>query len=86
MHDHNAPSNPAFATPDDVVKAEHLGRERKLGILRQWEYDAREKEVAEEENMAGGEDDRLALILKAIDDLEKGGIDTFDSPHKQGGQ
>jgi hypothetical protein len=42
-----------FKTPDDVVISNELSREQKITILRRWEYDARELEVAEEEGMKG---------------------------------
>ncbi len=38
-----------FKDPTDVVADENLSRDQKIEILRRWEYDARELEVAEEE-------------------------------------
>ena len=38
-----------FKNPEEVVADEYLSREQKTEILRRWEYDARELEVAEEE-------------------------------------
>ena len=38
-----------FKDPADVVADENLSRDQKIEILRRWEYDARELEVAEEE-------------------------------------
>ncbi|MEX2608033.1 MAG: hypothetical protein WD708_11870 [Kiritimatiellia bacterium] len=66
-YDH-AIKNPAgaFNHPGEVVENASLTTDQKLKILRQWEYDARELEVAEEENMGGGPDDQLAWILQAI--------------------
>ena len=38
-----------FKDPKDVVANGELTRDQKIEILRRWEYDARELEVAEEE-------------------------------------
>ena len=48
--------NPAreFAHPKDVLADMSLTLEQKVKVLRRWEYDALELEVAEEENMGGG--------------------------------
>ena len=37
-----------FKDPTDVIADENLSRDQKIEILRRWEYDARELEVAEE--------------------------------------
>lgn len=74
----------AYKSPADVVSDNDLSREQKIRVLRQWEYDARELEVAEEENMGGGPPDILASIvsaLKVLDDNDSGA-----SPTKHGGE
>ena len=38
-----------FKDPKEVVANDELTRDQKIEILRRWEYDARELEVAEEE-------------------------------------
>ncbi len=38
-----------FKDPKDVVAEDELTRDQKIEILRRWEYDARQLEVAEEE-------------------------------------
>ena len=58
-----------FATPDEVCEAADLSGEQKIAVLRRWEHDARELQVAEEENMAGGSppwslDDVLAALRR----------------------
>ena len=59
-----------FETPEEVASRKDLTRENKLKILRRWEYDARNEEVAEEEGMAPtGAEDLLGRILKALQDL-----------------
>ncbi len=79
--------NPAsiFASPDEVLAHEDLSHQQKIEILRRWEYDERELQVAEEENMAGGPSDMLDEILRALHELGAG-VDTEHSPlTKQGG-
>lgn len=75
-----------YASPDAVVDDPSLDREQKIEVLRRWEYDARELEVAEEENMGGGPPDMLDQILAALRKLNAG-IDVDHSPPtKQGGE
>jgi len=72
-----------FATPEEVAAHAGLTREQKIEILRLWEYDAAEAEVATEEGMPGGNDGLLQRILLALDGLI-GEIDVGDSaPTKQ---
>ncbi len=83
--------NPAsvFETPDDVLEAEELSREQKIDILRRWEYDARELQVADEENMIGTNADMLGQIMRALLQLdEKSEVERLErSPSsKQGGE
>ncbi len=89
MHDidlKRARLNPmaVFPTPDAVVEHSHLAREEKIDILQRWKYDACELEVAEEENMGGGEPSTLERVLKALAAL---GVETdfeHPPPTKQG--
>ena len=73
-----------FPSPEAVVEHSCLTREQKTDILKRWEYDACELEVAEEENMGGGEPSMLEGVLEALAalgaqrDLERA------SPTKQG--
>lgn len=73
-----------FDKPSDVLSAEDLTREQKIEILRRWEYDARELQVASEENMPGNNSDLLDLVLEALNSL---GVfsEESDAPTKQGG-
>ena len=76
----------SFSTPADVCKELTLTQEQKIQILRRWEYDARELEVAEEENMSGGGPDVLDEVLAALHQLNAE-IDVEHSPPtKQGGE
>ncbi|MBE9159582.1 hypothetical protein IQ265_22505 [Nodosilinea sp. LEGE 06152] len=59
----------AFATPLEVCNNQELTLEQKVEILHRWEYDARELQVAAEENMAGGEDVSLEDVLAALHQL-----------------
>ena len=73
-----------FATPKDVIQSENLSRDQKIKILRSWEYDARELEVAEEENMVGAEEAILDQIIFALRSLDAEYNLDHTSPTKQG--
>lgn len=62
-----------YQTPDEVLQDERLSREQKIQILKQWAFDERELEVAEEENMTGGDSPPLKLnqILLALREIEE---------------
>ena len=79
--------NPAavFATPEDVLWAAGLTREQKIDILRRWEYDARELEVATEENMPGQNPSCLESIIKTLNALGYDHNLDNEPPTKQGG-
>lgn len=53
-----------FHSPAELMAREDLSDPEKIELLRRWEYDARELEVAEEENM--GADSPNADILHEI--------------------
>lgn len=75
-----------FVHSEDVLVESSVTHEQKTMILRRWEYDARELEVAEEENMGGASPSLLGEILNARHALNAG-VDTEHSPPtKQGGQ
>ncbi|WP_206609480.1 hypothetical protein [Thiohalobacter thiocyanaticus] len=63
-----------FRTPGELMARIDLSDAQKIELLRRWEYDARELEVAEEENMAGSGDDTDLLdeILNCLRQLEGG--------------
>jgi hypothetical protein len=67
-----------FASPADVVSSP-LDRTVKIDILRRWEYDARELQVADAEGMQGGEraDALLDRVVAALHEL--GADATFQS-------
>ena len=74
-----------FSSPEDVLENAALSKQQKIEVLRQWEYDARELGVAEEEGMVDGEPSPLRRVLLALDALT-GGVDLEHTPPtKQGG-
>lgn len=73
-----------YGNPQAVLSDTALNRDQKIEVLKQWEYDAREIQVATEENMAGTEDEPvLDQILKALNALNAESDN--DSATKQGG-
>lgn len=76
---------PVFKTPEEVLKRRGLSREQKIKILCDWEYDARELEVAEEENMPGDQPGMLAQIHQALYSLKARRDAERSSPTKHGG-
>lgn len=75
-----------FKTPEEVVRNQELTREQKIDILRRWEYDARELQVAQEENMRTNQPDILDSILKALNMLHAKDLKDHSAPTKQGGE
>lgn len=75
-----------FRSPTEVIDENTLTREQKIKILRRWEYDARELEVAEEENMGGGPPDMLDQVLKGLHRLGAEVDIEHSPPTKQGGE
>ncbi len=56
-----------FKDPKDVVANVELTRDQKIEILRRWEYDARQLEVAEEEaGMAVRQPDMFDRVVQAL--------------------
>lgn len=89
MDFNEAKLNPSavFDHPADVVAEATLTQEQKVEVLRQWEYDAREMEVAEEENMRGGDAQvKLGDVLQALDEIAPNRENGDSSPNKQGGE
>lgn len=56
-----------FGEPADVVANNELTRDQKIEILRRWEYDAHQLEVAEEEaGMAVRRPEMFDLVIQAL--------------------
>jgi len=68
-----------------VLESSDLTKLQKIKILRQWEYDARELEVAEEESMIGSNSHLLDQVQKALMELGENLDPNHSSPNKQGG-
>lgn len=81
-----AKKNPAvfFGHPKEVLHNTTLSDEDKIIILKAWEYDARELEVAEEENMVGDSPSLLSDILEALRLLHSENTRKKSAPNKQG--
>ncbi len=76
-----------FKNPMDVVECGDIARNDKIHILRRWEYDAREMQVAEEENMQGPHSDLLYQVLEALGKLNaEPPSHDHSAPTKQGGE
>jgi hypothetical protein len=68
-----------FERPEAVLDAGDLSREQKIEILRRWEYNVSEEDVALEEGMPGDESGLLRRILVALGTLG-GPIDVNRTP------
>jgi hypothetical protein len=78
----------AFGNPSKVVDSAELSREQKIQILRRWEYDARELQVADEEGMTAPKPQTVTLdmILAALRALGAPADVEHSAPTKQGGK
>jgi hypothetical protein len=77
-----------FTKPQEVVETNDLSREQKIEILRRWEYDARELQVADEEGMAPADPQPVILdaVLNALRSLGARADIEGSAPTKQGGR
>ena len=55
-----------FTNPMEVLAVDALTKAEKIRILRQWEYDAQEKEVAQDEGMQATSDSHIDEIHSAL--------------------
>jgi len=79
------PAN-VFPEPMAVLDEDRLSREQKIEILRHWEYDAREMQVAEEEGLSARKPGHLLdSVLAALHQLGAGPDVEHSPPTKQGG-
>jgi hypothetical protein len=74
-----------FKTPGEVLANNELTRAQKIEILRRWEYDVRELQVADEEGMEGPEPVTLDAVLDALRTLGAPEDAENSAPTKQGG-
>jgi hypothetical protein len=75
-----------FNTPEEVLEAEDISKDQKIEILRRWEYDARQLQVAEEENMVGPQINKLDRIINALRKLDVELNPEKSAPTKHGGR
>ena len=71
MQEKNTETVPAAGTPQHLLARTDLTRAQKIGILRQWEFDLRERMVADDENMSAEEPGQFTLdeVLQALQAL-----------------
>jgi hypothetical protein len=89
MDDKKTQGDPStiFKMPQEVVDRKDLSREQKVEILRRWEYDMRELQVADEEGMPATEAQPVTLdaVLNALRALGEDSDIERSAPTKQGG-
>lgn len=74
-----------YDSPSEIAEDQSLTINDKVEILRRWEYDAKEMQVATEENMPGKNSDVLDKILEVLNKLEPDSNHSKKtSPTKQG--
>lgn len=78
----------AFKSPEEIIRAAELSREQKIELLRRWEYDARELQVADDEGMTSAKPQAVTLdaILAALRALGAPQDMEHSAPTKQGGR
>ena len=75
-----------FLNPMAIVGDGYLANDQKIELLRRWEYDAREIQVADEEGFPAREPgSMLDAILVALHRLGTGPDTEHSPPTKQGG-
>jgi hypothetical protein len=74
-----------FKTPQDLLANDELSRQQKIEIMRRWEYDVRQLQVAEEESMEGPQPVTLKAVLRALRAIGAPADPDRSAPTKQGG-
>jgi hypothetical protein len=74
-----------FKTPQELLANNELSREQKIEILRRWEYDVRQLQVAAEESMEGPQPVALEDVLQALRTIGAAADPERSAPTKQGG-
>ena len=74
-----------FKTPQELLANNELSREQKIEILRRWEYDVRQLQVAAEESMEGPQPVTLEDVLQALRAIGAAADPERSAPTKQGG-
>jgi hypothetical protein len=60
-----------YRYPMEVVHDRMLTKEQKIKILTQWEYDAKELQTAEEENMLELSEEKGSMLSRVLDAMHK---------------
>lgn len=64
----------AYGVPEKVLVDERLTKAQKIAVLKQWAFDAKELQVAEEENMRGNSKPTLLhQVLVVLHKVENNG-------------
>jgi hypothetical protein len=74
-----------FTTPQELLASDELSRQQKIEILRRWEYDVRQLQVAAEESMEGPQPVTLDAVLRALREIGAPADPDRSAPTKQGG-
>jgi hypothetical protein len=76
-----------FKHPDEVVRSDELSHDQKIEVLRRWEYDLRELQVADDESMTAPKPEPVALdaVLKSLRAVGAPADVEHSAPTKQGG-
>lgn len=74
----------SFTHPREILTLADFTDTEKMTVLKRWEQDARELDVAEEEGMLGDRDSLLDEVIKAIDELDPEYHKSAAAPNKQG--
>jgi hypothetical protein len=89
MNDKKTLGDPSiiFKRPQEVVEKSDLSRDQKIEILRRWEYDLRELQVADEEGMPAADAPAVSLdaVLNALRSLGETSESERSAPTKQRG-
>jgi hypothetical protein len=72
-----------FKTPQELLANDELSRQQKIEILRRWEYDVRQLQVAEEESMEGPQPVTLEAVLQALRAISAPADPERSAPTKQ---
>jgi hypothetical protein len=81
-----AMTNPSsvFKSPEEVIDCKDLNESEKAAVLKQWELDARQLQVATEEGMTEGERSMFAEVKKAQEKLGVPKLEEDGPPTKAG--
>lgn len=88
QHEVTVDPSTMYVSPQALMDDVNLDDSEKLELLRIWEEDVRERQVATEENMGGGSGkaaDTLSEIRAAISKFPSSLVEQTERPTKHGG-